>query len=94
MGNHGGGIADLGATLREYREAVEADFHKHYGVEDLYEALAERGCRWVYGRIKHLPPDAALWRVLQAGEEVPSTPETIRTTDKKEIDAFFDKFVS
>lgn len=60
-------------TLEKYREPIEADFHNYYDVEDLDDALTHKGLRWVLGRIKYLPPDAALWRVQEQPKPIASS---------------------
>ena len=76
MGVHTGGIVDLARFLREYGWAVEADFHRFYGVDD-FNAAMDRGLRWVLVRVKALPPDAALWRVLPELQQAQEDEETV-----------------
>jgi len=68
LGHVSGGIVDLAVTLRTYGDAIEADFHERYGIEDLDEAMERRGLRWIYVRVKHLPPDSAFIRAIQEGD--------------------------
>ena len=69
-----GGSLSLCALLLDYREAVEADFHRVYGIE-LERTLGTRSLRWLLTRLKYLPPDAAVWRAQ--AQDQPTTPSNV-----------------